>query len=160
MRAASDADHQLNGVRDFVPPTWRALADGARPLIRDIDDFERGNSDGWQHEVASRTDEVFRERMFASMADGVVAAVRSQGGIRSWSGSFMLPHLPNCETGSPALPCDPSPPNLQLPFPFTERSCRCGLPLDSLGHHRAACARAGVLGKRRWALVSRSTHLP
>ena len=28
---------------------------------------------------------------------------------------------------------------------------RCGLPFDSLGHHRAACARAGVLGKRGWA---------
>ena len=36
---------------------------------------------------------------------------------------------------------------LQLPLPFTERSCRCGLPLDSLG-------RAGVLGKRGWALES------
>ena len=80
MSAASDAADQLNGVRDFVPPSWRALADGARPQNRDIDDFERGNSDGWQHEVASRTDEVFRERMFASMADNVVAAVRSQGG--------------------------------------------------------------------------------
>ena len=34
---------------------------------------------------------------------------------------------------------------LQLPLPFTERTCRCGLPLDSLGHHQAACARAGVL---------------
>ena len=35
---------------------------------------------------------------------------------------------------------------LHLPLPLTVRNCRCGLPLDSRGHHRAACARAGVLG--------------
>ena len=34
---------------------------------------------------------------------------------------------------------------LRLPLPFTVRSCRCGLPLDSCGHHRAACAQAGCL---------------
>ena len=41
---------------------------------------------------------------------------------------------------------------IQLPLPLTTSTCRCGLPLDSLGHHRAACARAGVLGKRGGAL--------
>ena len=40
------------------------------------------------------------------------------------------------------------------PVPLTVRTCRCGFPLDSLGHHRAACARAGVLRKRGWALES------
>ena len=33
-------------------------------------------------------------------------------------------------------------------------SCRCGRPLDQFGHHRAACARAGILGKRGFALES------
>ena len=37
---------------------------------------------------------------------------------------------------------------LRLPV----RSCRCGLPLDEFGHHRAACAQAGVFSKRGWAL--------
>ena len=32
---------------------------------------------------------------------------------------------------------------LGLPLPLTARFCRCGHPLDSCGHHRAACARAG-----------------
>ena len=107
MRAASDATLQLNGVRDFVPPSWRALADGARPQIRDIDDFERGNSDGWQHVVASRTDEVFRERMFASM--------RSQGGSGAGLALSCSSHLSGYEAGSPALPCDPSPPSPVAP---------------------------------------------
>ena len=32
---------------------------------------------------------------------------------------------------------------LRLPLPLTVGNCQCGLPLDSSGHHRAACARAG-----------------
>ena len=43
---------------------------------------------------------------------------------------------------------------LGLPLPLTARSCRCGRPLDSCGHHRAACARASVLAGRGWALKS------
>ena len=34
------------------------------------------------------------------------------------------------------------------PSPLTMRTCRCGRQLDMFGHHRAACAEAGVLGKR------------
>ena len=34
------------------------------------------------------------------------------------------------------------------------RFCRCGRLLDVLGHHRAACAQAGVLGRRGYALES------
>ena len=34
------------------------------------------------------------------------------------------------------------------------RLCQCGQPLDSCGLHRAACAQAGVLGRRGWALDS------
>ena len=33
--------------------------------------------------------------------------------------------------------------HFQLPLPLTVRPCRCG-HLDIFGHHRAACARAGV----------------
>ena len=35
-----------------------------------------------------------------------------------------------------------------LPLPPASRNCRCGRPLDVLGHHRAACSRAGVLASR------------
>ena len=39
------------------------------------------------------------------------------------------------------------------PFPpLQARSCRCGRPLDVLDHHRAACANAGVFGRRGWVL--------
>ena len=44
--------------------------------------------------------------------------------------------------------------HLRLPLHLTVRSCGCGQPLDSCGHHRAACAQAGVLGRRGWAWES------
>ena len=37
---------------------------------------------------------------------------------------------------------------LRFPFPLSARSCRCGPPLDVLGHHRAACGTAIVLVRR------------
>ena len=43
---------------------------------------------------------------------------------------------------------------LHLPLPLSSRACRCGRPLDCLGHHRASCSRAGVLGRRGFALES------
>ena len=33
-------------------------------------------------------------------------------------------------------------------------SCRCGRLLDAFGHHRAACSRSGVLGRRGFAVES------
>ena len=41
---------------------------------------------------------------------------------------------------------------LHLPLPFFSRTCRCGRLFDCRGHHRAACAEAGVLGARCFAL--------
>ena len=43
---------------------------------------------------------------------------------------------------------------LRLPLPLSVRQCRCGRSLDVFGHHRAACARAGVLGRRGFAVES------
>ena len=40
-----------------------------------------------------------------------------------------------------------------------ERSCRCGRLLDAFGHHRAACARVGMLGRRGFALESTAARI-
>ena len=37
---------------------------------------------------------------------------------------------------------------LRLPLPLNARVCRCGRLLDSLGHHRSACAVSGAVGRR------------
>ena len=46
---------------------------------------------------------------------------------------------------------------LWLPLPSTVRSCRCGLPLDSRGHHRTACSMVGVAMRRRGFAVEIAT---
>ena len=43
---------------------------------------------------------------------------------------------------------------LHLHLPLSERFCRCGQPLDPCCHHRAACARVGVLERRGYPLES------
>ena len=48
---------------------------------------------------------------------------------------------------------------LRLPFLLCSRTCRCGRPLDILGHHRAACAEAGVLGRRGFLLECAAASL-
>ena len=48
---------------------------------------------------------------------------------------------------------------LWLPLPPCSRSCRCGRLLDVLGHHRAGCAEAGVLGRRGCALESAAARV-
>ena len=48
---------------------------------------------------------------------------------------------------------------LWLPLPPTKRTCGCGRLLDSFGHHRAACANVGVLGRRGFALESAAARV-
>ena len=43
---------------------------------------------------------------------------------------------------------------LWFPLPLSSRTCLCGRPLDVLGHHRAACSRAGVLANRGFSVES------
>ena len=47
-----------------------------------------------------------------------------------------------------------------LPLPLSSRTCRCGRQLDQFGHHRAACSKAGVLGKRGFPLECCSPSVP
>ena len=46
-----------------------------------------------------------------------------------------------------------------LPLPPTKRTCGCGRLLDSFGHHCAACANVGVLGRRGFALESAAARV-
>ena len=48
---------------------------------------------------------------------------------------------------------------LRLLLPLSERICRCGHFIDSYGHHRAACSRTGVLGRRGFALESAAARV-
>ena len=41
-----------------------------------------------------------------------------------------------------------------IPLPLSQCICGCGLSIDPLGHHHAACSRTGALGRRGFALES------
>ena len=55
LRAAADAKRNLIGLMGFEPSSWEAVAVGARPPLREPEDFEPGTvRQGWQHEASSR----------------------------------------------------------------------------------------------------------
>ena len=138
----------------WSPPSWFAVWNGARPDTHQPEEFEPGGKRGWQHQAASRVDPRFRDDLFLRMSNSSQALVRSQG--RPGAG-LALATCPTCRITriEPQLfsHC------LNLPLPLSARFCRCGLPLDLRGHHRAACARAGILGRRECALETVTTWI-
>ena len=58
------------------------LARGARPALRNVEEFEPGcQRAGWQHEAAIEVEREFRDvDLFPRMAEHERALVRSQGG--------------------------------------------------------------------------------
>ena len=123
LRAAAAVADQLTGVSGFSPPSWEALVAGVRPPPHEPDDNEPG---------CSRFEK---------------AMLRSQGGCGA---GVALSTSPTCALTRI------EPPffrtlllrRLRLPLSLTQSDCPCGRPLDSRGHHRAACSRSGVLGRR------------
>ena len=135
LQAVAGVSRDLTGVSGFEPPSWRELVMGARPEPREHEDFEPGcTRDGWQHEASSRMEETFRaESLFPRMDDSGKALLRSQGG-------------PGAGLALSTCPMTSFTPQLfrvillrRLHFSIV-RNC---WPLDSRGHHRAACARSG-----------------
>ena len=159
LGAAAAAAEQLNELPGFTPPSWHALALGARPPPREPEENEPGTSrTGWQHEASSRTERHHRDRLFLTMTESERAMVRSQGGPGAGV-PFTV-----CPTGvetriDPHLFRTLLLRRLRLPLSMSKRNCRCGRPLDSRGHHRAACARAGVLGRRGFAVESAAARV-
>ena len=105
---------------------------GARPNVRELDDFVRGiDSRGWQHKASFRVEEFFRqEQVFPALSDSSCALLRSQGGSGAW---MALSACPTCRV--------------------TKIDSHL---FRSSNHHRAACARAGekkqVLARRAYVL--------
>ena len=158
FHAASRAARELTVVEGFEPPTWDALANGLRPPTHDADEFEPGAKRGWQHGAASRVERQFRIRLMERMAEHEQALLRSQSG----------PMAGMALTASPSSFSTRIDPHLfrvilmrrlRLPLPLSVRQCRCGRSLDAFGHHRAACARGRVLGRRGFAIESAASRV-
>ena len=153
-------NNAMLGVGGVAPPSWRELAMGARPEACEPEHFEPGwTRDGRQHEVAPRVEETFRaEYLFTRMDDPGKALLRSQGGPGAGLALSTCP-VSRLTSFTPQLFRVVLLRRLHLPLPLTVRNCQCGLPLDSRGHQRAACARAGVLGGRGWAIENAAARI-
>ena len=145
----------LKEWREFEVPQWRALEAGLRPPPREPEEFEPGcQRAGWQHETSSRVEREFRRNSVLNRMSG-----RDRALLRSQSGPVAGVSLSSTPS-SPLTRMEPAlfrvllQRRLALPLPISNRTCRCGRPLDAFGHHRAACARSGVLGRRGFALES------
>ena len=130
------------------------------PVQREPDEFEPGaERHGWQHEASSRVEREHRERrILPRLADNEKAMLRSQSGPGAGLALSATPSSPSSRI-EPHLFRVLLLRRLRLPLPPVSRTCRCGRPTDVLGHHRAACARAGVLGRRGFALESAAARV-
>ena len=155
LHAAASCAIELIGVMGFAPPSWSNLALGARPPPREAEDLEPGaQRRGWQHEASSRVERRHRSViLFPQLTEADKALTRSQSG--TGAGVALTTTPSNLLTRiEPQLFRVLLLRRLRLPLPLSRRFCRCGRLLDSLGHHRAACSRVGVLGRRGFALES------
>ena len=155
LTSASAAARSLADVHGFDIPSWRSLAAGVRPPPRDPEDHEPGSSrQGWQHEASSRVEQQFRALdLFPRITDTEKTMLRSQSGPGAGAFLSSTPSNPLTRIDSSSfrtLLCR----RLRLAIPLSTRICRCGRTIDHFGHHRAACARSGVLARRGFAVES------
>ena len=101
LQAASLCGVQLIGRMEFDPPSWDALARGARPPTREPEDREPGTTrHGWQQEASSRVEGEFRNDMFSRIPDQTQALIRSQSGRGAGAALTVTPS--NRETSIPS----------------------------------------------------------
>ena len=150
--ASSCADVQAQGHNT---PEWEDLPTALpRALAALVPGVLAILENGWQHDPSLLLEQRFVGTVVVPRASPAQRALlRSQGGPLTGLPFTTLPLTPLHRFESHLF-------NvllmrrLHLPLPLSSRFCQCGRPLVCLGHHRASCSRAGVLGRRRFALES------
>ena len=119
----------------FTPPSWEDLAKGEPPPEEDVkSEDDRNIPRGWQKASTKMVEQAYFSAKIQPQLTESEAALRSVG-------ISAIHRFPT----NRATRIDPRPfrvllcRRLHLPLPFSSRRCRCGRPLDSHGHHRAAC---------------------
>ena len=144
----------------FEAPEWGDLARGARPDFEPMANRIPGTSKhGWQQKASDVVENSFlAQTIWPTLAPPEQALLRSQQGPMAG-----LPYT--CLPISPETTFQPQElrvlflRRLWQPLPLSSFTCRCGRPLDSRGHHRAACPLAGVLGRRGFSLESAAARV-
>ena len=142
-------------------PDWASLLEGARPRQPNLDEVDPGvPTHGWQFFAAQAVEQRYKTVVvWPRLSPTEQALLRSQSGpCRSCPSLLFLPSSPPTRF-APQLFRVLLLRRLWLALPLASRTCRCGRPLDVLGHHRAACSRAGVLGSRGFSLESAAARV-
>ena len=157
IRGVVECEGILQSV-GFDVPTWTALAQGAHPFNPEGDEDSTAPRAGWQRPATSRLHEECVSEMWPAFSDTEKALMLSQSGPMCGEPFTCFPTTRETRFDSQSFRLLLLR-RLRLPLPFTARRCRCGRPLDPCGHHRAACARVGVLGRRGFALESAAARV-
>ena len=162
LRHFTAAAHCQEDLRDlgFAAPEWRPLATALpRRLAERLPGVLSIPEQGWQHDASSIVEQHFlNASIWPQLVPGERALLRSQGGPLSGLPFSALPVSPQFRFDSDLFRVLLLR-RRRLPLPLFSYSCRCGRPLDCLGHHRASCSRAGVLGRRGFALESAAARV-
>ena len=144
LTSATTAARSLDGVHGFEVPSWRSLAVGARPPLRDLKTMSRVVPDKGGNMRFLRESSKISEHLISSRDSQTPRSMlRSQSGPGAGAFLSTTPSNPLTRIDSFAfrtLLCR----RLRLAIPLS-RTCRCGHTIDPHGHHRAACVRSGAL---------------
>ena len=140
---------QLTDAGLVIPP-WEELANTPPERVEEPEPSQPKM--GWQQRASRKLEDRFiNDTVWPALTDSARALVRSQHGPLASAPLTVLPT-------SKATRLDPQPfrfllcRRLHLPLPLSMRTCQRGRQHDIFGHHRAACAVAGILGKRGYPL--------
>ena len=160
LQAAESCRLQLLSLGGFVPPEWHAAAEARPRFLANVDLNEPGvPARGWQFEASASVENFFfLHSIVPCSSPAQCALLRSQGGPFSGLPFTVFPTSIHQRFASVLFRVLLFR-RLRLPLPLSSRTCRCGRPLDVLGHHRAACSTSGVLGRRGFALESAAARI-
>ena len=138
-------------VADFEAPSWSTMAESQEVLFAEEPEPHEPKV-GWQQRaVESLHQKSHMENYWPRLTDAEKALMHSQHGPLASAPFTAVPtnRMRRFEAQPFRVLLCRRP---HLPLLLSSRTCRCGRQLDPFGHHRAACAEAGVLGKRGFPL--------
>ena len=144
----------------FEMPSWETLAKGARPNRPNPEEeiVDTVANQGWQRPASVVLEKNSLDELRRQLTEPERALMLSQGGPMAAEPFSSFPT--SRETRFDSQPFRVLLlRRLRLPLPLTACRCRCGRLLDVFGHHRAACATVGVLGRRGFALESAAARV-
>ena len=157
-RGARRASHQPKPGSFGGPPTWVELATETvhHPNVEDGEPNQPRV--GWQAPAAREVESSFLANLRMTLSNAEGALLRSKGGPQASArlsvSRRIAPHVWNRNSSGSCSCANCVSHSLFQPVPAD-----VAVLFDVLGHHRAACANVGVLGRRGFALESAAARV-